>query len=105
MAQILSREGAAPRVSGFFFKSLVQAVLLFVSETWLVTHRFRRALGGFQDQVARRLMGWLPRREPDRKWMYTSVATARDESGFLTMEDYIWQRQNSVAQYIATQSL
>ena len=33
MTRILSREGAQPRVSGFFFKAVVQAVLLFGSET------------------------------------------------------------------------
>ena len=31
--RILSREGAEPRVSGSFFKSVVQAVLLFGAET------------------------------------------------------------------------
>ena len=36
---ILIREGAAPRVSGFFFKAVVQALLLFVAETWVVTPR------------------------------------------------------------------
>ena len=51
--RILSREGAEPRVSGFFFKAVVQAVLLFCSDTWLVTPCMGRALGGFQDQVAR----------------------------------------------------
>ena len=29
MSRILSREGATPRVSGLFFKSVIQAVLLF----------------------------------------------------------------------------
>ena len=33
------------------------------------------------------------------------MATAREEDWFLTMEDYIWRRQNTVAQYIATRSL
>ena len=37
--------------------------------------------------------------------MYTSVATSREEAGFLTMEDYIRRRQNTVAQYIAIRSL
>ena len=31
MLRILSREGAAPQVSGFFFKAVIQAVLLFGS--------------------------------------------------------------------------
>ena len=30
MATILSREGAEPRLSGFFFKAVVQVVLLLV---------------------------------------------------------------------------
>ena len=37
LMKILSREGAAPRVSGFFFKAMVQLVLLFGAETWVVT--------------------------------------------------------------------
>ena len=53
MAHILSREGAAPRVSGFFFKDVVQALLLFGSETWVVTPQMGKSLGGFQAQVAR----------------------------------------------------
>ena len=50
MTRIISREGAAPRVSGFFFKAVVQAVMIFGLETWLVTPRMFKALGGFQAQ-------------------------------------------------------
>ena len=46
MLRIISREGAALQVSGFFFKALVQAVLLFGSETWVFTPRMGKALGG-----------------------------------------------------------
>ena len=48
MTRILSREGAEPRVSGFLFKAMVQAVLVFGSETWVVTPCMGRVLGGFQ---------------------------------------------------------
>ena len=64
-----------------------------------------KALGGFQSQVARQLTVWLPRRTPDRKWKYTLAATAREEAGFLTMEEYIRRHQNTVAQYIATRKM
>ena len=37
MTRILSREGERPRVFGFFFKSVVQSVLLFGVETWVLT--------------------------------------------------------------------
>ena len=68
MTIILSREGAESRVSGFFFKLVVQEVLLFGAETWVVTPHMGRVLGGFQDQVAWWLEGRLPRRKTDGKW-------------------------------------
>ena len=64
--RIPSREGLEPWVSGFFFEAMVQAVLLFDLETWVVTPRMVRALGGFQDHVARRLMGWILWRKTDK---------------------------------------
>ena len=42
---------------GVFFKAVVQAVLLFVSETWVMTPRIGRALGSFQHRVARQIAG------------------------------------------------
>ena len=35
--RILSREGADPKVSGKFYKTVVQAVLMFEAETWVLT--------------------------------------------------------------------
>ena len=46
MSRILNKEGAAPRVSSFFFKAVIQAVLLFQEETWVVTPRMGKAMGG-----------------------------------------------------------
>ena len=68
MTRILSREGAALWVSGFYFKAVAQAVLLFGSETWVVTPHMSKDLGGFQAQVARHMMGRLLRRTLDGKW-------------------------------------
>ena len=49
ISRILSREGAAPQVSKFFFKAVVQAILLFGAETWVVTPCMGKALGGGSD--------------------------------------------------------
>ena len=61
---------------------MVQVVLLFGLENWAVTPCMGRVLGGFQDQVARRLTGRLLRQKTDRKWEYTSEVMAREEAGF-----------------------
>ena len=71
MLHILSREGATLRASRFFFKAVIQVVLLFGAETWVVTACMGKALGGFQNQVVRRLTGQLLRRTTYGKWRYT----------------------------------
>ena len=48
MKRIFSREGEELRVSGFLFKAIVQAVLLFSLENWIFTPRMVRALGGYR---------------------------------------------------------
>ena len=84
MSRILSREGARPRVSGFFFKAIVQSVLLFSADKWVVTPLFGeetglvtpcmgQVLGNFQYHVAQLLIGWIPQRRLDERWEYTLV--------------------------------
>ena len=62
LSRILSREGSGRRVSGNFFKAVVQAVLLFGAETWVVTPRIERALDSFIHGSARRITRNQPRR-------------------------------------------
>ena len=50
MSRILIWEGANPKVSGHFFKAVVQAVLLFGAETWVLTRRMERDLNIFQQK-------------------------------------------------------
>ena len=51
------------------------------------------------------MTGQLPRRKTAVTWRYTSATAARGVTGFLTMEEYVRWRQNTVAHYIATRSL
>ena len=69
--RILSREGEEPRVSEFFFKVVVQSVLLLNMETRVVTPCTGQVLGGFQDQLAQRLTGRILQGKADGKWEYT----------------------------------
>ena len=82
LKQILSREGADRRVSGNFFKAVIQQVLLFGAETWVVTPRMERALSSFIHGAARRITGRQPRRGWDGKWFYPSLEGAMKEWGF-----------------------
>ena len=62
MTRILGWEGEDPRISSLFFKVVVQAVLLFGLETWVMNPCMERALGSFQHRVAQRTNESQPRR-------------------------------------------
>ena len=49
---ILRREGATKRVSGKIFKAVVQQVLLFGAETWVVSLMMERALSAFLHYIS-----------------------------------------------------
>jgi hypothetical protein len=57
---ILARDGATPRVSGMFYKAVVQSILLFGSETWVMTNPMLKALESFHRRVARWIAGKQP---------------------------------------------
>ena len=70
LQMILGREGATVRISGAFFKAVVQQVLLFGAETWVVTPCMEQALSGFLHGAARRLTGRQARRGKNSAWHY-----------------------------------
>ena len=102
---ILSRKGATKRVSGNFSKAVVQQVLLFGAEKWVVSPMMERALSAFIHGELRRLIGRQPRKGRDGKWHYSSLEGAMKEVGLTDVHTSINRRQNTVAQYIATQPL
>ena len=92
-------------MSGNFNKAVSQAVLIFGAETWFLTHRMDKALESFQSRVARRLTGRPPWRKKYRSWDYLPLAEALREAGMEGIRKSIIRRQNTVAQYIATQPI
>ena len=78
---ILSREVATKWGSGNFFKAVVQQVLLFGAETWVVSPMMERALSAFIHGAARRLTGRQPRNGRDGKWHYLSLEGGHDGGG------------------------
>ena len=105
LSRILGREGEKTQVSRIFFKSVVQAVLLFGSETWVMTPRMGRTLGGFQHRVDRQISGRQPQLLQDGSWEYPPLEEAMWEAGLQEVESYVLRRQNTVAQYIATRPI
>ena len=105
LARILGREGADPKVSRNFYIAVTQQVLLFGSETWVLTKKLEAALNAFQVRVARRLTGRMPRRGRDGKWLYLSLEGATKDAGIVRARTLVLRRQNTVSQFVATRPI
>ena len=57
LSRVLSRKGTDPKVSRAFYIAVTQAVLIFGSETWLLTARMEKALDSFHSRAARNITG------------------------------------------------
>ena len=105
LARVLGRESADPKVSRTFYIAVTQAVLLFGSETWVLTSRMEKALDNFHSKVAQKLKGRQPRRGKYGTWYYPLLEGAMKEAGIVRIRMSILQRQNTVAKFIATRTI
>jgi hypothetical protein len=92
IARILAREGASTKVMGYFYKAIVQAVLLYAAETWVVTERSMKALNSFHHRCARHIAGDHIRQNPNGEWHLPAMDRVLEVSGLLTVEAYITKR-------------
>ena len=105
LTRILSRKGANKRISGTFFKAVVQQAVLFGAGTWVLIPQIERALYSFMHGDEQRITGRQSRRGWDGKRYYPSMAWATKEAGIMEIRKSITNRQNTVAQYIATRPI
>ena len=66
---LLGREVADRRTTGIFYVPVVQAVLLFESETWVMTPRVDKALEGFRHWLVQQILGMGPKWQQGETWV------------------------------------
>ena len=92
-------------MSRTFYIAVTQQVLLFGAETWVLTAKMEKALDAFQGRVVQKLTGRQARRGRNGGWYYLSLVGAMKEAGIVWIMTSILQRQNMVAQFIATRPI
>ncbi len=97
----LIKTGVRMRMVGLFYKAIVQAILLYGSETWVITPDMLRVLESFHNRTAHRIAQMMPKLVHG-EWVYPSVRRARQKTGLYTIEHYLRKRQSTLAEYIAT---
>ena len=89
-----------------FYKAIVQAVLLFGSETWTLTGPMLRYLEYFHHRVARHLTGERPRFPADEnRWTKAPIDEVLNDAGLFPIAEYISRRRNTIVEYVATRPI
>ena len=76
LSHILIREGVDAQTSGKIYLAVVQSVLLYRSETWVLTPHTKRVFGGFHHRVDLRLTRRQPWKGRDGGWVYLPMEDA-----------------------------
>ena len=84
---------------------MVQAVLLFRAEVWVLTLRMERSLDSFQNRVTRQIARRHRRRRGGGSWAYPLLEEVMREAGFEVIRKSVTRRQNTVAQYTTTRQI
>ena len=97
LAKILERKGEDKRMTGRFYVAVVQVVLLFGFEVWVLTPRLEKSLKGFHQRAAWRMAGMGPKHQQDGTWLYPSIGAALVMMGLEEIGVYFACSQNMVA--------
>ena len=84
--KLLRREGAFPRVMGHFYKAIVQAVLLYGAESWVLTPQLITKLRTFHRKAAR----FITKADESGEWVYPDSASVLEDAGLFEIETNCW---------------
>ena len=99
------REGADAWTSGIIYGAVVQAVMMYGLETWVMTPCIGRFWGGFHHRVVLRMTGRQPHIGRDGGWVYPLLEDTMTEAVLQEVETYVSCIYKKVAHFIATRPI
>ena len=101
---LLGGVGADNIIIGRFYVAVVQVVILFRSEKWIMTPLLEKSLNLFHYRVVWQMAGMVPKRQRDGTWVYPPIRVDLAKMGMDKIEVYIARRQNKAAQKNSTRT-
>ena len=100
IAKILKDEGSNAKTMAKFYITIVQAVLLYGADSWVISKRDMTRLNSFHKRVVRYLTGKHIRKHNDGNWEYPNHEVLLKECGLLPLEIYIERRRGTLRTYL-----
>ena len=99
--KLIQWEGADPRVAEMFYRAVVQAIILYESETWVLLAAMERKVEGTHTGFLRQITDKQTRRFGDGTWETPRAEGVQEEAVMQSAMTYIGRRQANAAQWVA----
>ena len=104
IARVVAKLQIPAKAAGMFYKAIVQAVLLYGSETWVVDPPMLNVLESFHNRVARKITGRMAYLDRDT-WIYPPIKETLEKANLYPVAHYIHVRQAHLADFVATRPI
>ena len=105
LGTLLLQEGADPKVSEIIYRAVVQAIILYGSETWVLSASIVKRIEGTYTELLQLITGKKARQLGDGTRETQGAEIVREAAGTQSDRIYIEQRQATVAQWVALRPL
>ena len=100
IANVLKREGANAVCMSKFYMAVVQAVLLYASESWTITEKDMKKLRSFHFRAIRHMTGEHIRKVTEEEWEHPDHEKLMKKCKLLSIETYIARRRGTLRKYL-----
>ena len=97
--RLLNQDGIRAQTMARFYLAIVQAVLLFGAETWVISKRDLRLLESFHARCARHMAKMHIRCLPSGDWVYPETSVVLDICGLSPIQTLIARRKTTLLHY------
>ena len=105
--KLLTRERCSRRVMGHFYKAIVQSILLYGAETWVIKPENMKKLRTFHRKAARYITNRhiRPLNDGTDEWIYPSSESVLEDAGLFEIEVYIQRRRDTVFTFVQNREI
>jgi hypothetical protein len=97
ISRVLKRDGASQRAFARFYLVIVNTVLLYASDTWVVTQHMQDMLEAFHNRCARHITRrYIRYVDATEEWITPSTEGVLREAGLKPIMHYVCKRRNGL---------
>jgi hypothetical protein len=104
-SRLLLKKSASPKTMAKFYKAIVQSVLLYGSESWVLSAHSIRKLESFHRRCPRCITGRHIHPNEEGIWIYPSSAETLEIAGLLPIDECIRRRVQTVLESVQTREI